>query len=50
MSSGEKGAVWTDQSTSSDGDEARVEEGAVTVNVDTFAESMRVSLRIGQSD
>jgi hypothetical protein len=44
VGSGEKGAVWTDESTGSNSDHAGIEEGAVAVDLNTFAESRRMSL------
>jgi rhodanese-related sulfurtransferase len=44
VSCGEEGTVWADERTGADYDRTSVEEGAVTVDVDTFAESMPMSL------
>lgn len=39
MGCGEEGAVWSDESACSDGDDARVQEGAVEVDVDALSNS-----------
>jgi hypothetical protein len=50
MGTGEEGAIWADESTGSNSDHAGVDEGAVVVDVNTFAESMPMSLDVSPSD
>ena len=43
MSCGEEGTVWADERMGADCDCRCIEEGEVTVDVDTFAESLPMS-------
>jgi hypothetical protein len=44
MGSGVKRTIWADESTCSDCDQAGIEERAVAVDVDAFAEPIPMSL------
>jgi hypothetical protein len=47
MRRSEEGAVWSDESACSDGDGARVQEGAVEVDVDALTNSGAIYVLVG---
>lgn len=50
MGRSEEGAVWSNESACSDGDSARVQEGAVEVNVDALSNPGQIYVLVGGSE
>ena len=48
MGCGEKGTVWSDESAGSNGDETRIEKGAVKVYIHALSDSTQYTLPHGQ--